>query len=81
MQRLVIALFFLCASTTFAQRKQVWPENFDGAKKVVYKTIGEVKLHVHVFRPAKKTSNAPGRAGHQYIFYVSSFTHDAVSVS
>jgi len=59
MQRLVIALFFLCASTTFAQRKQVWPENFDGAKKVVYKTIGEVKLHVHVFRPAKKTSNAP----------------------
>ena len=59
MQRFVIALFLLCASTTFAQRKQVWPEKFDGAKKVVYKTIGEVKLHVHVFRPAKKTSNAP----------------------
>jgi len=59
MQRLVIALIFLCASTTFAQRKQVWPEKFDGAKKVVYKTIGEVKLHLHVFRPAEKKSNTP----------------------
>jgi len=59
MQRLVIALFLLCASTTFAQRKQVWPEKFDGAKKVVYKTIGEVKLHLHVFRSKDKKSNMP----------------------
>ncbi len=45
--------------TASAQRKQVWPEKFMGAKKVAYKTIGEVKLHLHVFHPAKKNPNAP----------------------
>ncbi|MDP7012320.1 MAG: alpha/beta hydrolase [Verrucomicrobiota bacterium] len=57
MQRLVIALIFVCAFSTFSQRKQVWPEKFVGATKVVYKTIGEVKLHLHVFRPTDKKSN------------------------
>ncbi len=55
----MILMALALSFTATAQRKQVWPEKFDGAKKVVYKTIGEVKLHLHVFRPAKKISNAP----------------------
>ena len=59
MQRLIIVLILLCAFTTFAQRKQVWPEKFQGAKKVTYKIIGDIKLHLHVFRPTDKKSNTP----------------------
>ncbi len=59
MQRLSIVLMFLCAFTSFAQRKQVWPEKFQGATKVTYKTIGDIKLHLHVFRPVEKKSTAP----------------------
>ena len=59
MQRLVIVLMLLCALTSFAQRKQVWPGKFQGAKKVVYRTIGDIKLHLHIFRPAEKKTAAP----------------------
>jgi len=58
MKRLISALILLCAFTSVAQRKQVWPEEFQDAKKVTYKTIGGIKLHLHVFRPAEKKSNA-----------------------
>ena len=58
MQRLISALILLCAFTSVAQRKQVWPEEFQDAKKVTYKTIDDIKLHLHVFRPAEKKSNA-----------------------
>ncbi len=59
MHRTMILMAFALSFTSTAQRKQVWPEKFQGAKKVVYKTIGEVKLHLHIFRPAKKESSSP----------------------
>jgi carboxylesterase type B len=59
MQRLVITFILLCAFTVSAQRKQAWPAKFEGAEKVVYKTIGDVKLHMHIFRPMKQKVNVP----------------------
>ena len=59
MQRTMILMTLALSFTATAQRKQVWPEKFQGAKKVVYKTIGDIKLHLHIFRPADKKSNAP----------------------
>ena len=59
MQRLVIMFILLCAITVSAQRKQAWPVKFEGAEKVVYKTMGDVKLHMHIFRPVKQKVNAP----------------------
>ena len=59
MQRIVILFILSCAFAVSAQRKQIWPENFQGAERMVYKTVGDVKLHLHIFRPADKKSNAP----------------------
>ena len=59
MQRIVITFILLCAFTVSAQRKQNWPENFQGAERVVYKSVGDVKLHMHIFRPTKQTTSAP----------------------
>ncbi len=59
MQRFVITFIFLCAFAVSAQRKQIWPEKFQGAERMVYKSVGDVKLHLHIFRPADKKSNAP----------------------
>ena len=58
MQRFVITFILLCAFTASAQRKQNWPEKFLGAERMVYKSVGDVKLHVHIFRPTGKKSNA-----------------------
>ena len=49
----------LCAFTVSAQRKQAWPAKFEGAEKVVYKTMGDVKLPLHIFTPEKKKVNLP----------------------
>ena len=59
MQRTMILMTLALSFTATAQRKQVWPEKFQGSKKVAYKTIGDIKLHLHIFRPADKGSNAP----------------------
>ena len=59
MQRLVITFILLCAFTVSAQRKQAWPAKFEGAEKVVYKVVGDVKLHMHIFRPVKQKVNVP----------------------
>ena len=59
MQRLVIMFIILCTFTVSAQRKQAWPAKFEGAEKVVYKVVGDVKLHMHIFRPVKQKVNAP----------------------
>ena len=59
MCRTIILTIFALSFTATAQRKQVWPEKFQGFEKVVYKTAGEVKLHLHIFRPAKKKSSSP----------------------
>ena len=59
MQRLTIALALLCAIPASAQRKGNWPVKLDDAEKVVYKTIGDVKLHLHIFRPMKQKANTP----------------------
>ncbi|MDC0144292.1 alpha/beta hydrolase fold domain-containing protein [Verrucomicrobia bacterium] len=59
MQRLVIMFILLCAFTVSAQRKQAWPAKFEGAEKVVYKVVGDVKLHMHIFRPVKQKANTP----------------------
>ncbi len=59
MQRLVIMFILLCAFTVSAQCKQAWPAKFEGAEKVVYKAVGDVKLHMHIFRPVKQKVNAP----------------------
>ena len=59
MQRLVIMFILLCTFTVSAQRKQAWPAKFEGAEKVVYKVVGDVKLHMHIFRPVKQKVNAP----------------------
>ena len=59
MQRTLVFLAVLCAFSSSAQRKQAWPDKLEGAEKVVYKTIGEVKLHLHIFRPVKQKANAP----------------------
>jgi acetyl esterase len=59
MQRIVIMFILLCAFTVSAQRKQIWPEKFQGAERMVYKTVGDVKLHLHIFRPVKQAVNAP----------------------
>ena len=55
----MILMTLALSFTATAQRKQVWPEKFQGAKKVVYKTIGDIKLHLHIFRPADNKPNAP----------------------
>ena len=52
-------LSLLCALNASAQRKPQWPAKFHGAEKAVYKTIGEVRLHLHIFRPTKQKVNAP----------------------
>lgn len=57
MQRFVITFILLCAFTVSAQRKQNWPEKFQGAERMVYKSVGDVKLHVHIFRPTGKRYN------------------------
>ena len=59
MQRTLVFLAVLCAFSSSAQRKQAWPAKLEGAEKAVYKTIGEVKLHLHIFRPVKQKANAP----------------------
>jgi acetyl esterase len=59
MKRLALFLAVLCAFTASAQRKPQWPAKFEGAEKAVYKTVGDVKLHVHIFRPVKQKVNAP----------------------
>jgi len=59
MYRTIILTIFALSLTATAQRKQVWPGKFKEAEKVVYKTIGEVKLHLHIFRSAKKKSSSP----------------------
>ena len=55
----MILMTLALSFTATAQRKQVWPEKFQGSKKVAYKTIGDIKLHLHIFRPADKKANAP----------------------
>jgi len=52
-------LALLCALNASAQRKPQWPAKFHGSEKAVYKTIGDVKLHLHIFRPTKQKVNAP----------------------
>lgn len=59
MQRTLVFLAVLFAFSSSAQRKQAWPDKLEGAEKAVYKTIGEVKLHLHIFRPVKQKTNAP----------------------
>jgi len=59
MQRTFVYLAVLYAFSSSAQRKQIWPEKFQGAERMVYKSVGDVKLHLHIFRPADKKSNAP----------------------
>ena len=59
MKQLALSLAVLCAFTAAAQRKQAWPDKLEGAEKVVYKTVGDVKLHLHIFRPVKQKANAP----------------------
>ena len=59
MKQLALFLAVLCAFTASAQRKPQWPAKFEGAEKAVYKTVGDVKLHLHIFRPVKQKANAP----------------------
>ena len=59
MKRFAFFLAVLCALTASAQRKPKWPAKLEGFEKAVYKTIGEVKLHLHIFRPVKQKENAP----------------------
>ena len=59
MQRILVFLAVLCTFSSSGQRKQAWPAKLEGAEKAVYKTIGEVKLHLHIFRPVKQKANAP----------------------
>ena len=58
MNRIAILLALACATTALAQRKPRWPAKLQGAERVVYKTVGDVKLHLHIFRPTVKSSRA-----------------------
>ena len=42
-----------------AQPKKAWPVQLKGAEKVVYKTVGETRLNLHIFRPLKQKTKAP----------------------
>lgn len=59
MQRVLLVTAVLFSLTAMAQPKRGWPDKFPGAEKVVYKSVGKVKLHLHVFRPEKQQVNAP----------------------
>jgi len=48
------------AISAYGQYSDVWPKQMEGADKLVYKSIGDVDLHLFVFRPATKRKAAPG---------------------
>ncbi len=58
MRHIMFLLLVILVHTVSAQRQKEWPAAIKGSEKVVYKTIGEVKLHLHIFHPAKQKNNA-----------------------
>ncbi len=58
MRRIIFLLLVILVHTASAQRQKGWPAAIKGSEKVVYKTVGEVKLHLHIFRPLKQKENA-----------------------
>jgi acetyl esterase/lipase len=59
MQRFFICSLILAATGLMAQPKKAWPVQLKGAEKVVYKTVGETRLNLHIFRPLKQKTKAP----------------------
>jgi len=60
MQRILLVFTILYANASFtAQNRKPWPAQIEGAEKVVYKTISDLKLHLHIFRPVKQKAGAP----------------------
>ena len=59
MQRFLICSLILVATGLVAQQKKTWPAQLKGAERVVYKTVGDTQLHLHIFRPTKQRTKAP----------------------
>ena len=59
MQRFLICSLILVAIGLVAQPKKTWPVQLKGAERVVYKTVGDTQLHLHIFRPTKQRTKAP----------------------
>ena len=59
MQRFLICSLILVAIGLVAQPKKTWPAQLKGAERVVYKTVGDTQLHLHIFRPTKQRTKAP----------------------
>ena len=59
MQRFLICSLILVATGLVAQPKKTWPAQLKGAERVVYKTVGDTQLHLHIFRPTKQRTKAP----------------------
>ena len=59
MQRFLICSLILGAIGLVAQPKKTWPVQLKGAERVVYKTVGDTQLHLHIFRPPKQRTKAP----------------------
>ena len=54
MRHIMFILLVIFVHTVSAQRQKEWPAAIKGSEKVVYKTIGELKLHLHTFHPVKQ---------------------------
>ena len=59
MQRIWIVGALMAMTSLMAQSKKAWPDQLKGAEKVVYKTVGNTQLHLHIFRPVKQRTDAP----------------------
>ena len=59
MQRFLIFSLILVATGLVAQPEKTWPAQLKGAERVVYKTVGDTQLHLHIFHPTKQRTKAP----------------------